>query len=364
MDMDFYQLSTRYTLAMLLVLSLILFVGCNSGDPYTSPIPQGLSVVRITPQENASNVDIRSSIEVVFENAVDANSLNDKNFLISDRRNGNVVPGKIVWQPESKKAVFTPLQPLAQGRDYEVAINQVKGAKGEFVPPHVFRFRTAQPFEVVKINPLPDSKGIPVSGALKQEILIQFSDSLINDLIPTRFYAFEESIGEQFSTTLDAQITYNETLKALSLKPRLGRLKYSTRYHVVLKDIRSVNSGRIDEVRYSFETEMARVRSVDPSSQSLSNLTTVPITVLFSLPVDRNSLQGNLKLRRYYGFQQEYIWPESPVFLEEGEGTRVTYSTQSSPLLSGTRYEIFIDGVRSVNGERFEEYKSWFETRN
>lgn len=359
----FRQFVTR-NLLWFVPLIIFLGAGCNSGDPYTSPIPQGLSIVKVVPQENAVNVDTLTKVEVTFENELNAATLLPQNLLLSDTRNGSAVTAKIEWQSQARKILITPLTPLNPGRDYELALNQIKGAKGEFVPPHVFRFRTALPFEVVKINPAPEASGVPVVGALRQEILIQFSESLVNDVDPGRFYAYEESVGEQFSTTLDAQITYNETLKALSLKPRLGRLKYSTRYHVVLRDIRSVNQGRLDEVRYSFTTEMAKVRSIAPASNSLSNTVTSAISILFSLPVDRDTVSGNIKLRKYYGFQEEYIWPESPQYFEEGEGTRVTYSTASSPLLSGTRYEIFIDGVKSSQGERFDQYKSWFETAN
>ena len=76
----------------------------------------------------------------------------------------------------------------------------------------------------------------------------------------------------------------------------------------------------------------------------------------FQAPVDKTSIAGNIKLREAFGVQKEFFFVGEPAY-DLGD-TKVTFRTKVSSsdigLQNNTRYEILIDGVVTVEGERFK----------
>ena len=54
----------------------IIFMGCNSGDPYIASSKGTMAIVNVSPIENASNVPTNSSVSVTFEKDIDIRTLN------------------------------------------------------------------------------------------------------------------------------------------------------------------------------------------------------------------------------------------------------------------------------------------------
>jgi hypothetical protein len=342
------------------------FTGCNSGDPYEATPPKGLNIIKVVPFENETNVSITSDITVTFENEIKESTLTGKSFILSRAKSGTTVNGDIVYDAASKTAMISPYSNLLPGEDYEVVVNGVKGANDEYIPPHIFSFRTSSLFTVKQVNPVNNAKSVVISGQNRQEIYAVFSESVNEDKITTdNFYALEQGTLDPNAVKMNASIQYSHVENKLSLKPVLGRLKYSTKYFITLRDIESVTNARIDNVNWEFETDQIRVMGSIPSGTEDTLIATdTDITVYFQDAVDRNTVGGNIRLRKAFGAQDSFIFDSPPTY-SSGD-TQVTLKTVESEadtgLTTSTRYELSVDGVTSTQGEAFKSYRIYFTT--
>lgn len=349
---------------MIIFLTLI-FVGCNSGDPYIASSRGTMAIVKVSPIENAANVPVNSSVSITFEKAIDTRTLNRATVKLSSI-SGSTVPGNISYDPSTKIATYTPVVSMQEGTHYELTVSEVKGANQEFLPPHVFHFTTAQSFFMTRYNPQNNESSVKVIGLGKQDIFVQFNQSVDATKVSTaNFYAVEQSNSSMdFENIMPASIVYDDTLKQLILKPQRGRLKFSTDYFVVLRDIMSANNALLDGHTWNFSTEQIRVNASEPSSNAINISTSTEIGLFFQGAVDRATIAGNIKLRKAFGIQEQFFFVGQPSF-ESGD-TKIILKTRisaSDPALeNNTRYEIIVDGVLSTSGERFKEFRSFFTT--
>ena len=217
-----------------------------------------------------------------------------------------------------------------------------------------------------RINPRNDVSGVKVEGIGKQEIFAIFNQSIdVSKVSTANFYAIEQSNSTlDFEEIMTASLVYDDTLKQLSIKPERGRLKYSTEYFVTLRDVQSVNNGIIGSINWTFNTEEIRVNATEPSSDALNISTGSDVSIFFQAAVDKTSIAGNIKLREAFGVQKEFFFAGEPAY-DLGD-TKVTFKTKISSsdigLKNKTRYEILIDGVLTVEGERFKNFRSFFTT--
>ena len=360
-----YRSKIHHRIGLFLIALPIVFMGCNSGDPYVPSTNGTMAIVNVSPVENASNVPVNSSVSVTFEKGIDIRTLNRATIKLSSL-NGTSIPGNIAYDPSSKVATYTPIVNMQEGTHYEFTVSEVKGADEEYIPPYVFRFVTAEEFLVDRINPRSDLNGVKVDGIGKQEIFAIFNQSIdVSKVSTANFYAIEQSNSTlDFEQIMPATLVYDDTLKQLSIKPERGRLKYSTEYFVTLRDVQSVNNGMIGSINWIFNTEEIRVNATEPSSDSLNVSTGTDVSIFFQAPVDKTSIAGNIKLKEAFGVQQEFFFVGEPVY-DVGD-TKVTFRTKVSSsdigLKNNTRYEILIDGVVTVEGERFKNFRSFFTT--
>lgn len=364
--MHIFLNTTKIIFFSLLFVVLCFIFGCNAGDPYIPANPVGLSVVKINPSENQNNVAVNSSINVTFEKEIDVNTLHERSFSIGIKKTGRVANGQISYDPVTKTATLKPYFDLVEGVVYEVILSGVKGLQNEFVPPHIFSFKTAMPFLVDQINPVNEAKAVKVLGIGKQEIFATFNESVkYSDLTTDNFYAMQQVTTDgSKSEYLEANIEYDDTLKKLSLKPRFGRLRYSSNYYVTLRDVVSVTNARIDYVNWQFTTEEIRVAATEPSNGASNISTGTDIVVHFPLPIDKGTAAIGIQLRNLYGAQQPVIFKEGPIF--SMNDMVVTFKTKATTnddgLANGITYEIIVDGVQTLLGEAFKSFRSTFTT--
>lgn len=357
-----YYLYLRLSLALFLLT--FSFWGCNSGDPYIASSKGTMAIVNVSPLEDASNVPVSSNMMVTFESAIDTRTLNEATVKLSSVQ-GTTIPGNIKYDPTSFMATFTPVVSLVEGTNYQLTVSNVKGANEEFIPPYVFRFTTAASFVVERYNPRNDERSVKVLGVGKQDIFVQFNESVDASKVSTaNFYAIEQSdISLDFENIMPSVVMYDDTIKQLALKPDRGRLKYSTNYFVVLRDVMSVNNAMFDQLSWQFRTEEIRVNASEPSSDATNISTNADIVLFFQAAVDKTSVAGNVKLKKAFGMQEEIFFEGGPTY-ELGD-TKIIFKTSSlagNRLQTSTRYEIIVDGVISTEKERFKKFRSFFTT--
>ena len=348
-----------------LTLLLLLVNGCNSGDPFISSPPASFSIVRVLPSENQMEVDPETRVQVTFEKDIDERSLNTSHFKLSTKK-GTTIGSRILWEPGTRTATLNPLFPLEQNTVYEITVNGVQGLQGEFIPPHSFEFTTAKTMLIQRINPGDGDQGVKVQGAGYQEIFAILNQSVNTaSLTQQNFFAIEQSLNEQvFPGFLDASIEYDDSVKKLTLRPRSGRLRFSTRYSVTLRGIPSLNNAISKPITWEFQTEEVRVTASLPSNGASGVSTSTAIEVFFQAPVNRASVSGNLKLRKAFGQQEEFFFKGEPVF--DLNDAKIIFQTQISPADPGlernTRYEILVSGMETANQEKFGQFRSFFTT--
>ncbi|MCJ8344058.1 Ig-like domain-containing protein [bacterium] len=363
------NLKKIFNLSLLLSIFVLLMMGCSSGDPYLDPVPPSFAIVKIVPQEDQVNIPVNQAIQVTFEKDINLASLNIHNFSVATRF-GQVAGGNITYDKVTKTATYKPSVDLEEGTDYEVVINQGQGENGEYIPPSVFLFRTANQFETVKLTPNNGAVEIKVAGFNKTDISVQFNESLNasgsnNPMISTTFFAQVLAfISLDEIEVMAASPVYDDTIKTLTLKPNSGRLKYSSKYHVTLRDIESVNGGRIDLVQWSFTTQKVRVNATIPS-QSTTNISVVSdISIFFQEAIDPNSISGNVKIREAFGIQPVFTFLETPQISSDQKTLLIRTKIQNDDvgLKRNTRYEILVDGVISTQNELYQKFISYFTT--
>ncbi|PCJ16403.1 MAG: hypothetical protein COB02_16185 [Candidatus Cloacimonadota bacterium] len=368
---DSICMKIKNILNLIFLISFFVFVmmGCTSGDPYLDPVPASFAIVKIEPQENQQNIPVNQSIKVTFENDIDLSTLNTRTFIVSTRR-GETAGGNITYDASIKTATYSPSLQLQEGTDYEVVVNQVKGKSGEFIPPSVFLFRTANQFETVKLTPRDGAIGVKVAGFNRADISVQFNESLNatgsnNAMISTTFFAQEQAIISLDDINVMASSpVYDDTIKTLSLKPASGRLKYSSKYYVTLRDVESIHGGRIDLVQWSFTTQQVRVNATVPSQSTTNISITSDIRIFFQEAIEFNTIRGSVKIREAFGIQPVFNFLESPQLLPNQKELLIRTKIQASDpgLKKNTRYEILVDGVVSTQNELYQKFTSYFTT--
>lgn len=96
--------------------------GSQPGDPDTT----APTVTGNTPLANASNVATSTSVSAVFNEAIDASTVNGSTIQLS--QNGTLVPGDVTYTPESRTASLSPGATLATSTVYTATVKG--GASG------------------------------------------------------------------------------------------------------------------------------------------------------------------------------------------------------------------------------------------
>ena len=133
---------------------------------------------------------------------------------------------------------------------------------------------------------------------------------------------------------------------------------------MTLRDIESVNGGRIDLVQWSFTTQKVRVNATIPS-QSTTNISVVSdISIFFQEAIDPNSISGNVKIREAFGIQPVFTFLETPQISSDQKTLLIRTKIQNDDvgLKRNTRYEILVDGVISTQNELYQKFISYFTT--
>ena len=125
-----------------------------------------------------------------------------------------------------------------------------------------------------------------------------------------------------------------------------------------------MDNANFDLKTWTFNTEQVRVNATLPSNQAITVSTGSNVEVFFQQPVNKETVAGNIKLRKAFGIQEEFFFKGEPSY-EVGD-TKVIFRTKVAQgdqgLENNTRYEISVKGVRSVEGEAFQDFRSFFTT--
>lgn len=116
--------------------------GLESSGTFERADKRGPQVTSVKPRRNSSGVDIRTTIEVRFDERVDPASVTQDSIEL--RINGRSIGGRVRWI-HGRLIKFNPTNPLRKGRDYHGIVKGVRdmlGNKGDWFG---WYFRTEEP---------------------------------------------------------------------------------------------------------------------------------------------------------------------------------------------------------------------------
>lgn len=262
-------------------------------------------VTATTPAANATGISISSSAQVVFNEDMEAGSINTGAIELSTGA-GTVVPSTISYNNTTRTATLIPNAALSYSTSYQVTVRSgaagVKDLAGNYLSADfTWNFTTVAdlvPPGVEIVSPVNTATGIPVGATAS----VQFTE----DLQPGTVLAAAFSWRDAANNVVPFTISYNATARTATLQPAQPLL-YGTLYSLqVLSGVNSVKdlagNGLSSNYNWSFTTEADLVAPAISSVSPANNTTAVPVsaqvTALFSEAMDAVSINSsNFELR-------------------------------------------------------------------
>lgn len=160
---------------------LIAFVaGCGSGNqastttptqPSQPATPAAFAVASITPANGTSQVALTSTIQITFNSAADASTVNTTNIQVTDPK---PVSGTVAYDANTDTATFTPSAALPQDSTFTVTVTGVSSSAGTAMSaPFTSNFATVS----TTSSPSPGG-GTPGSGSAGGTATLQYEATL------------------------------------------------------------------------------------------------------------------------------------------------------------------------------------------
>ena len=101
--------------------------GLESGGSWERADKRGPEVTSVVPHRNATGVDIRTTLEVRFDERVDPDSVTQDSIDL--RLNGRSIAGRVEWR-HGRLITFNPRFPLRKGKDYHGIVKGLQDKLG------------------------------------------------------------------------------------------------------------------------------------------------------------------------------------------------------------------------------------------
>jgi uncharacterized protein YfaS (alpha-2-macroglobulin family) len=243
--------------------------------PTRAPLPP--TIVGIQP-ERGQEQGIREPVILTFDQAMDPGSTASA-FTIDPE-----VPGEV--KVEGNQLIFSPAQHLDRATDYRIEISDTAASKAGFrlQTPISYRFTTTGLLQVTNTQPGSEATDVPVESSItvafnRPVIALESPSAAAEGPDPLEITPVVAGTGEWINTAI------------YRFKPSAG-LAASTTYTVVVKaGLEDTTGGALAE-DYAFS-----FRTVDPTilgwlpEDALNLKVESPITVTFSMPMDRPSTE-------------------------------------------------------------------------
>jgi hypothetical protein len=154
-------------------------------------------------------VPINSAIDVSFNQAMNASTINTTTFLVTIPPSTTPIGGTVTYDATNHIAIFTPSSPLTPSTTYKVTITTgVESADGVFLASdYVFTFTTSAsgsttPPTVISTNPNGGATGV----ATNQKITATFSEQMLSTTITGTTFTLVDTTT---STPVSGTVTYS-----------------------------------------------------------------------------------------------------------------------------------------------------------
>jgi uncharacterized protein YfaS (alpha-2-macroglobulin family) len=290
------------------------------------------------------------AITVRFDQPMDQESV-EANFVVETADTAETTSGTFTW-PNPDTVVFTPRTDLRRLQKYNVNIGQTAAsANGQsLLAPINLQLETVGFLEASQLIPSDGSENVQTDTAvtvLFNRPVVPLVSTVQQADLPQPLILDPPVVGsgEWLSTSI-----YRFTPD----QPLAGATTYTARIEAGLED---VTGGLLEnEVTWTFTTLSPSVVSTEPAADTTDFNPTLPLTITFNMPMDRESTENAVTLRGGSSSQVDYQWSDND---------RVLTIIPRQNLDLETDYRLFVgEFARSANGEAIldQQFVATFST--
>ncbi len=284
----FWTIPLLTILLVSLVLSCTLPLGLRpTPTPTTPPLPDTQPILLVRSPARGEETPLDRPIRLVFDQPMDRASV-EAAFRIEPK-----VEGTFSW-PDPVTLVFTPKGEWKRASRYRVYLDTTaRSAKGLPLREEVeFTFATVGYLEVTQVIPEPNARDVAPDSAVtvmfnRPVVPLQLVSAPTADMpVPVVFDPPVEGSGEWVNTSIYV------------FRPKEGFIPGQTYTARVPAGLSDTTGGVLEEdFVWTFSIENPYVLFVDPATASTQVARNRPITVTFSMPMDRASAQAAFSLK-------------------------------------------------------------------
>ncbi|MCB8943911.1 MAG: Ig-like domain-containing protein [Ardenticatenaceae bacterium] len=277
------------------------------------------------------------AITLRFDQPMDQASV-EENFVVETADSAQTASGTFTW-PRPDTLVFTPRSDLNRAQKYNISLSQTAlSANGQtlFAPINL-QLETIGYLEASQLIPTDGNQNVQTDTA----ITILFNRPVV-PLVST-----SQQAGLPQPLTLDPPVDGTGEWISTSIyrftptQPLDGATTYTAQIAAGLED---VTGGLLqNDITWSFTTLSPSVVSTQPDTGAANINPTLPLTITFNMPMERESTENAVTLRGGSSGQLDFQWSDND---------RVLTIIPRQPLDLETDYRLFVGQfARSANGQ-------------
>src|SRR6266542_3227026 len=326
----------------------------NAAVPFTSTFTTrdeiAPSVIATSPANGATGVSTTAAINITFNEAMDAATINATNITMRVTSSGTAVPGIVTYNTTTHVATFTPSSPLIQNVGYTVTVSgNVKDLAGNAMGVNFeFSFTTGDTTPPTVISTVPVNLATSVS--VTSAVSATFSEAMDSTTINATTFTLRVTAT---SAAVVGTVSYNAATNTATFTPTgplLPSTTYTARITTGAKDL--AGNALTAQVEWTFitgtgpDTTPPTVVSTSPAAGSTTSATGGPITMTFSEPMDPTTINATTVTLRVTATSALVTGTVSYT-----AATNTASFTPSAPLVNNTQYTATVTtGAKDLAG--------------
>jgi methionine-rich copper-binding protein CopC len=235
-----------------------------------------------TPASGATNVATTSTVQAVFNKAIQSSTLS---FVLKDA-SGATVASTVAYNASTNTATLTPNAVLADATTYTATVSGAKDTSGNTMVPVSWSFTTAAGAVPAVTSTSPTSGATNV--ATNSTVQAVFNKAVVASTIS---FTLKDAANNPVSGT----VSYNATTNTATFTPS-ALLGTSTTYTATVSGAQDSSGNTMTPVSWSFTTEAApALTSQTPASGATNVATTSTVQAVFNKAIQSSTLSFVLK---------------------------------------------------------------------